>query len=145
FGCENISCMINNMKSFFIIIVFIIFGSYLLLKDTSLSFASTSESHNFINKNKKISFAKDIAPFIFTNCTPCHREGQVAPFSLMTYEDAQKHSKEILTVTSNYQMPPWKAKHGYGKFIGERRLSDEQIDMLKQWVATGMEFGEQKD
>ena len=94
---------------------------------------------------KRIVFTKDIAPLLYKNCTSCHRSGQVAPFPLLTFEDARKHSKEIVALTQNRQMPPWKAKHGYVKFFGERRLLDEEIKLLKAWVDGGMEFGEEKD
>ncbi|MDP4219131.1 MAG: cytochrome c [Bacteroidota bacterium] len=94
---------------------------------------------------KKIVFTKNIAPLIYANCTACHRPGQVAPFSLMTYEDVRRHSKEIVELTGKREMPPWKAKHGYGEFQGERRLKDSDIKMIAQWVKAGMALGEEKD
>ncbi len=134
------------MKGFGIIFFFTAWISYLSLEDTPLSAALLSErSIHLTTKGKKIVFTKDIAPLIFKNCTPCHREGQVAPFTLITYENVRKHSKEIVQLTTNRQMPPWKAKHGYGNFIGERRLSNEQIKMIAEWVKSGMEPGEEKD
>ena len=125
------------MRSAIATFLFIILGLYLSLKDISGVSAK--------NKNKHILYTKDIAPFMFKNCSPCHRAGQVAPFPLMSYEDARKHSKEIVALTANRQMPPWKAKHGYVNFIGERRLSYTDIQMVASWVRGGMEFGEEKD
>jgi hypothetical protein len=55
-------------------------------------------------------FNKDIAPILYQNCVTCHRPGEVAPFSLLTYQDAAKRAKLISTVTERRYMPPWKAE-----------------------------------
>ncbi len=90
-------------------------------------------------------FNKDVAPILFQNCANCHRPGEVAPFSLLTYADAKKHSSEIAELTQNRQMPPWKPEHGYGEFVGERRLSDQQIQTIQQWVKAGRPEGNASD
>ena len=90
-------------------------------------------------------FNKDIAPILFENCSSCHHPGEVAPFALLTYADARKHSSEIAELTQNRQMPPWKPEHGYGQFIGERRLTDEQIDVIQRWVKGGRPEGNAAD
>lgn len=130
------------MRRSIIFIFFLGFSALLLTKDTP---DSAWASSNKELKGKKYLFTKDIGPLIYKNCTSCHRPGQVAPFSLMSYEDVKKHSKEIVAMTATRQMPPWKAKHGYANFAGERRLSEEQIKMIAGWVKSGMELGEEKD
>ena len=57
-------------------------------------------------------FNADIAPILYQNCATCHRPGEVAPFSLLTYQDAVKRAKQIATVTESRFMPPWKAQPG---------------------------------
>jgi hypothetical protein len=84
----------------------------------------------------------DIAPILHRNCATCHRPGEVAPFSLLTYQDAAKRAKLIATVTSARVMPPWKAEPGYGDFKDARRLSDEQIALLQQWASNGAPEGD---
>ena len=79
-------------------------------------------------------FNKDVAPILYQNCAICHRPGEVAPFSLLTYSDAAKRAKLISTVTEKRYMPPWKAEHGYGEFANERRLTDAQISLLRAWT-----------
>src|ERR1700689_4695567 len=69
-------------------------------------------------------FNKDIAPILYQNCATCHRPGEVAPFSLLTYADAAKKAGLLATVTEKRVMPPWKPEPGYGSFANERRLSD---------------------
>src|SRR6185436_11878558 len=90
-------------------------------------------------------FNKDIAPVIYQNCAICHRPGEVAPFSLMTYQDVARRAKLIQTVTERRFMPPWKAEHGYGDFANERRLSDAQISTIRAWAEAGAPEGDSKD
>jgi len=82
-------------------------------------------------------FAKDIAPIIFEHCSPCHRPGQMVPFALLDYSDVRKRVGQIALVTKSRFMPPWLPEHGYGDFALERRLSDEQIELIQRWVQQG--------
>src|SRR6266581_522021 len=90
-------------------------------------------------------FNKDIAPILYQNCAVCHRPGEVAPFSLLTYQDAARRAKLISTVTERRYMPPWKAEPGYGHFANERRLSDAQIALIKAWADAGAPEGNAAD
>jgi len=92
-----------------------------------------------------ITYAKHIAPIMQEYCQPCHRPGEVAPFSLLTYRDAYTWRKEIAKVVEARQMPPWKPVAGHGEFQGERRLTDEQIGMILKWVETGAPLGNPND
>jgi hypothetical protein len=86
-----------------------------------------------------VTFSQHVAPLIYSRCSACHREGEAAPFALMSYEDAKKHAKQIADVTARRVMPPWKAEansaaHGGVDFIGARGLTDEQVALLGKWV-----------
>src|SRR5712664_1019248 len=87
-------------------------------------------------------YNKDIAPILYQNCATCHRPGEVAPFPLLTYQDAAKRAKLISTVTGKRYMPPWKAEPGYGSFANERRLTDAQIEVIKSWAEAGAPEGD---
>ena len=89
-----------------------------------------------------VTFSDTIAPIVFDNCVTCHRPGEAAPFSLMSYDDVAKRASTIASVTASRVMPPWRAAHGYGDFIGERRLTDEQIAAIAEWVRLGMPKGD---
>ena len=89
-----------------------------------------------------ITFSENIAPLIYNNCTKCHRDGQVAPFTLASYDDVRKHAPTIAAVTQSRYMPPWKANPGWAAFRDERRLSADQIAMIQQWVSSGMPQGD---
>jgi len=89
-----------------------------------------------------VTFSDQVAPILYANCVTCHRPGQAAPFALISYEDAKKRGNQIVKVTASRFMPPWHAAHGYGEFKDERRLSDEQIATLAEWVKRGMPEGD---
>ncbi len=90
-------------------------------------------------------FNKDIAPIVFANCASCHHAGEVAPFNLMSYDDVKKRAKQIVEVTGERFMPPWKAEAGCGEFLDARRLTEAQIDAIRQWAAAGAPEGNAGD
>jgi hypothetical protein len=92
-----------------------------------------------------VAFNKNIAPILFRHCVECHRPGEVAPFSLLTYADAKKRAAMIKTVTSKGIMPPWKSVQGHGSFVGERRLAAEEIELIACWVEEGKPEGDSRD
>jgi len=88
-----------------------------------------------------VSFYQHIAPIVHQNCAPCHRPGEAAPFSLLTYEDVKRHALQIAAVTKRRYMPPWLPQPGYGDFVEERRLTDAQIQLIQEWVKAGSPAG----
>lgn len=91
---------------------------------------------------EKPTFAEHIAPIIHTNCTPCHRDDNIAPFKLITYQDVKRRGQLIKLVTETRFMPPWPADAQYSHFIGEKVLTDNQIKTLGRWVEQGMPAGD---
>src|SRR3954465_209554 len=85
----------------------------------------------------KVNYAEHIAPILNAHCVECHRPGEVAPFSLMGYDNAKKWAKMASAVTTPRQMPPWKAVHGYNEFLDENRLSPMEIETIKRWDSAG--------
>lgn len=90
-------------------------------------------------------FDKDIAPIVFANCAPCHRPGQAVPFTLLSYADVVKHADNVVRQTSKHHMPPWLPDHGDFPIIGERRLTPDQIDLIRRWVDDGLKEGNAAD
>ena len=84
-----------------------------------------------------VTFNRDIAPIMFKQCSPCHRPSQSGPFDLLSYADARKRAKEISEVTSKRSMPPWLLEPGYGEFKEERRLKEDEIQLIHKWIADG--------
>jgi len=98
-----------------------------------------------LSKDESVTFNKHVAPILFKNCAACHHPGEVAPFSLLTYNDAKKRDKQLQTVTADHFMPPWKSVEGHGKFAGERRLKPEEVATIANWVKQGSVEGESND
>ena len=94
--------------------------------------------------NRAVTFAKDVAPILYDKCSRCHHEGEVAPFSLVTYDDAKGKAKTIAAVASQRFMPPWQAI-SHGEFVNERTLTADQIDTLKAWAEQGAPEGNPSD
>jgi len=92
-----------------------------------------------------LTFSKDVAPIMFNQCANCHRPGQAAPFSLLTYSDVQKRAVQIAEVVARRYMPPWMPAPGYAKFAGERRMSVDQIGLIQQWSDEGAPEGNPAD
>lgn len=92
-------------------------------------------------KKPPITFNKQIAPIVYAKCSSCHRPGEAAPFSLLSYQDVAKRGKLIAAVTKSRYMPPWKPEQTSFPFRGERRLSDDEIALIDAWVKGGMEEG----
>jgi hypothetical protein len=89
-----------------------------------------------------VTWSEHIAPIIYKNCSPCHRPGQSGPFSLLSYSDAVRKAKQIRFVTKTRYMPPWPADQNYSHFVGERGLTEEQIQMIAAWVEAGTPRGD---
>jgi hypothetical protein len=89
--------------------------------------------------NRKVAptFEKDVASIIYAKCTKCHNPNGVAPFSLTSFDNIKKRAKTIAFVTKNRIMPPWPADYTYTHFVGEQVLSDEEIQILQDWVQAG--------
>ena len=92
--------------------------------------------------SSSVVFTRDVAPILFANCVTCHRPGEVAPFPLMTYQDARRHGKQIVMVTESRFMPPWLPVPGYGEFDGARGLSDDERATLRRWYEQSMVEGD---
>ena len=90
-------------------------------------------------------FSSDIAPVLFEHCSRCHRPGQAAPFSVLEYGDAKRHAKQIAAATESRIMPPWLPEPGYGDFINQRRLRNDQIELIQQWARQGAPEGNPAD
>lgn len=89
----------------------------------------------------QVTFNGQIAPIIYQNCSPCHRPGEAAPFSLLSYQEVARKGKTIGKATTQRVMPPWKAEPASYPYRDERRLTDKQIALIQEWVKQGMPEG----
>jgi mono/diheme cytochrome c family protein len=89
-------------------------------------------------------FAKDVAPILYKNCVGCHGPGEIAPMSLLTYDEARPWAKAIRDEVSEGNMPPWHAAPSLVKLRDERRLTDTDRQTLIRWANTGAAEGDPK-
>src|SRR5215471_3936166 len=90
-------------------------------------------------------FAKDVAPILFNNCINCHRPEDMAPMSLLTYENVRAWAKSIREKVAGGEMPTWHATQARGIFSNDRRLSDHDKETLIRWADGGAPKGDPKD
>lgn len=90
-------------------------------------------------------FTRDVVPILQEHCQECHRPGQVAPMSLMTYEEVRPWAKSIVVQVSEKNMPPWRADSTVRRYRNDRSLSDEDIDTLVRWAKGDARRGNLED
>ncbi|GAB4133511.1 MAG: hypothetical protein Fur0041_05770 [Bacteroidia bacterium] len=86
-------------------------------------------------------WATDVAPILYANCTGCHNPNGIAPFSLMTYNDAANHAAYIQAAVTGRTMPPWPPDTSYTRFSHERVLTQQEIQTIDDWVNNGFPSG----
>jgi mono/diheme cytochrome c family protein len=92
-----------------------------------------------------VTFNKDIAPIFYANCVQCHRAGEIAPMSLVTYKEARPWARSIREKVATHEMPPWHADPRHGEFANDRRLTQKDVDTILAWVEQGTPEGAPKD
>ena len=108
-------------------------------------FLSLTSGDAYVSPTAPVTFTKDVAPIIQKNCVTCHRPGQIAPMSLLSYKDVRPWAKSIREVVVERRMPPWFADARYGEFSNDCRLSQKEIDTLVAWVSDGALEGDPKE
>ena len=94
---------------------------------------------------RRVTFNKEVAPIFFKHCAECHRPGESAPMSLLTYKEARPWAKSIREKVISREMPPWHADPHVGQFANDRRLSQAEVEAVAAWVEGGAKEGEAKD
>src|SRR5437868_2851998 len=92
-----------------------------------------------------VTFTKDVAPILYNNCVSCHRPGEIAPMSLLSYDDVRPWAKSIQKRVVAREMPPWGANPEFGTFKDDRSLSKQQIETIVKWVDLGAPRGNDAD
>lgn len=98
-----------------------------------------------IEPTGEVTYTKHIAPILNNHCVSCHRDGEIAPFTLTSYEDVMGWEDTILEVLDDRRMPPWSADPAHGNFANDPRLSAKERELLETWVDNGMPEGDPDD
>src|ERR1044072_2559390 len=91
---------------------------------------------------KEVTFHKDVEPLLQARCQTCHRPGQAAPMSLLTYSEARPWAKAIKQAVLASKLPPWFAVPAHGSFAKDRRFSQQEIETLVAWADSGAKEGD---
>lgn len=122
-----------------------------LLAGQPISVASTEAPGCFIGRvhepvaDAEVTYTGHIAAILNKSCVECHREGEIAPFVLTSYEDVVGWAETIAEVIRDGRMPPWHADPQYGTWANDCRLSDEEKQLVEDWVAAGAPEGNPAD
>ncbi|MGE0537834.1 MAG: redoxin domain-containing protein [Pirellulales bacterium] len=122
-----------------------------LLEGQPVSVAATKAPGCIIGRIPKVTphgdvtYTKHIAGILQHRCVECHREGEIAPFPLVSYDEVVGWADMICEVVDEGRMPPWFADPKYGKFENDCRLSDDEKQLLHTWVENGCPEGDISD
>lgn len=122
-----------------------------LLAGEKVSVSSTEPIGCFIGRVSKtaprgdITYSQHIARIFNNRCVECHRSGEIAPFTLTSYDDVLGWEDTILEVIESNRMPPWFANPNHGSFSNDSRLTDEEKSLIRKWVNNGMPEGDRTD
>src|SRR3954464_5755508 len=92
-----------------------------------------------------VTFYRDVLPVLQKNCQGCHRPGEAAPMSFLTYKDVRPWTKSSPQAISVKKMPPWPADPHFAKFKKDRSLPQKDIDRMSAWIAAGAPEGKWSD
>jgi len=124
-------------------IVLILLAICCIYACTSNESKSIANSYQPLTKlPEQVTFNEHVAPLIHAQCTPCHRDDSAGPFNLISYKDIKKRAKMIRSVTKTRYMPPWPADPTYSSFVGEKVLTDLEIELIDKWVEQGAVEGD---
>ena len=90
----------------------------------------------------KITWSKEVSRLIYKRCAMCH--GEKDSVALMTYDQARPWAKAIKEEVLERRMPPWEAVKGFGEFKDDRGLSQEEMELISDWVEGGSPEGNPK-
>jgi hypothetical protein len=117
----------------------------LIILDAALFLAASSSVDDLAKSKAAVTFNKDVAPILFKNCAECHRPGEAAPMSLLSYKETRPWARSIREKVISREMPPWHADSPYGHFKNDRRLTQKEIDTISAWVDGGAAEGAPSD
>jgi mono/diheme cytochrome c family protein len=92
-----------------------------------------------------LTFHKQVLPILQNHCQECHRPGEAAPMSFLSYKETRPYATAIRQAVASKRMPPWHADPHFGKFSNDRSLTPQQIQILSDWASTGAKEGDPAD
>lgn len=126
--------------------VWLIFAAAFFLVSFAQGVVSATEGEVSAARGGEPTYHRDVEALIQKHCQDCHRPGQVAPFSLLTYEQARKRGSDIAEIVERRAMPPWPISTTVGgPFRDARVLAENEIETIQKWVEADCPEGDAKD
>lgn len=118
-----------------------------LLRAAGLLLGATAGAANAYSSGNGAAptFNRDIAPILYAHCVKCHHAGDIAPMSLLTYQEARPWAAAIKQAVLTRKMPPWKADAHYGEWSNEARLPAADIETIRAWADGQKAEGDPKE
>jgi hypothetical protein len=112
-----------------------------------MALASTGVHAQSTTAQDQVTFSKDVAPILYENCVSCHRPGEIAPMSLLTYAEARPWARAMRQKVTSRTMPPWFLDRHIGiqSYKNDPSLTDQEIDTIAKWVDAGAPQGNPAD
>src|SRR5208283_5934077 len=104
---------------------------------TSLLIAMICASQLTAADLPSVTFNKDVLPILQKHCQTCHRPGEAAPMSFLTYKEARPWAKAMKVAVASRKMPPWFADPQFGHFLNDRSLKQDEIATIARWADNG--------
>src|SRR5881392_1830036 len=123
----------NSMRAWRTLLTLFCFGSFTIVVAAQEKAAVATP---------EVTYNKDVAPLLQKHCAVCHRPNDIAPMSLMTYEEVLPFARIMRESVVQRKMPPWHADPAFGEFSNDARLTDEEIAIIDAWVKNGTKKGE---
>jgi peroxiredoxin len=95
-----------------------------------------------VNPDSDVTYCGQIASILTRHCVECHREGEIGPFALTSFEEASGWADMMLETIEQKRMPPWHATSQHEPLLNERRMSEEDVELIRRWIASGTPFGD---
>ena len=95
--------------------------------------SSVTQTHTPIAS--RWNYNEHLFPIFQDNCGNCHREGGIAPMSLVTYQEAYPWAQSIREEVLGLRMPPWRAEDGFGDFSNGHALTAQEMDIIQEWAS----------
>jgi hypothetical protein len=118
-----------------LIVLYIFLALFALLLDTS----------SLRGENPQPTFYRNVLPILQEHCQSCHRQDQVAPMSLVTYDETRPWAPAIAKAVQSKMMPPWFADPRFGHFSNDPSLTELQVETILAWVKAGAPAGDPHD
>ncbi len=122
-----------------------------LLRGADVSLKRTAAVGCIIGRTKKtvddahVTFGGEVSKILTKRCVECHRDGEIAPFSLTDYDEVAGWSDMIAEVVRDGRMPPWHATDEHETFSNDRSLTEQEKEILYAWADAGAPAGDLSD